>query len=62
MRQRFDTEVRLRVREMQAVCMKVVTSSSVASPKFFWGAKYHDLEQRYFIWTLPVKAQNDKTN
>ena len=26
----------LGAREMQAVCMKVVTSSSVASPKFFW--------------------------
>ena len=26
----------LGARKMQAVCMKVVTSSSVASPKFFW--------------------------
>jgi len=46
---------------MQVVFRRVFTSSSVAGPELFWGAKYYDLsEQRYFIWTLPVKAQNAK--
>jgi len=46
---------------MQTVCKKVVTSSSVASPKYFCEGQiaYYN-EQRYFIRTLPVKAQNDK--
>jgi len=35
----------LGAREMQAVCMKVVTSSSVASPKFFGRANYYDLKR-----------------
>jgi len=30
---------------MQAVCMKVVTSSSVAGPKSFGRAKYYDLKR-----------------
>jgi len=40
--QRFDTEAHGWVQgEMQAVCIKVVTSSSVASSKLFGRAKYY---------------------
>jgi len=46
---------------MQAVCMKVVTSSSVASPNFFGRAKCYDLKRAtVFYLDMPVEAQNDK--
>jgi len=50
---------RLGVTETQAVCMKVVTNSSVASPKFR-GVVLTLSEEWYLFGALPVKAQNDK--
>jgi len=51
----------LDAREMQAVCLKVFTSSSAASTQNFWGQILRlQLEASILFGTLPVKAQNDK--
>ena len=55
--QRFDTEGHGWAREMQAVCMKVVASSSVASPKFFWEGQWL---KRATVFYLDISYQGTK--
>jgi len=45
---------------MQTVCMKVVTSSSVASPKSGGAHTLTQARNSLLFGTLPAKAQNDK--
>jgi len=45
---------------MQVVYTKVVTSSSVASPKFFGRAKYYDLKRATVFCLDDIACQSTK--
>jgi len=46
---------------MQAVCMKVVTSSSVAKPIFFGGVKYFDFKRATVFCSGPCLSKHKMT-